>query len=136
MHYIIQIDNISQGNFMKIDNKLREIRKSLGIKQNKFAYDLDIPLQTYIRYEHNKREVPSSVMKKISDKYGVDFNTFYNGVIEGNSNIQIIGRNNNIANAKNDELEEIFQLIRDYAPPKMIKDIKEKLLKIKDSYGD
>ncbi|STQ85780.1 XRE family transcriptional regulator [Helicobacter muridarum] len=121
---------------MKIDNKLREIRDSLGIKQNQFAHDLDIPLQTYIRYEHNKREVPSGVMKKISDKYGVDFNAFYNGVIEGNNNIQVVGCNNKIPNAKDDELEEIFQLIKDYAPPKMIKDIKEKLLKIKDSYGD
>lgn len=120
---------------MQIDNKLKEFREFLGLKQKTFAEELSVPLQTYIRYEHNKREAPSGLLKKIANKYGVDLNTLYTGTITGSNNIQAIGKNN-IVESSRGELDELMELIRDYAPPKMIKDLKEKLLKIKGELND
>ncbi|EHZ4886160.1 helix-turn-helix transcriptional regulator [Campylobacter jejuni] len=123
---------------MKIDNKLKEIREFLQIKQNQFAKSLDIPLQTYIRYEHNKRDVPSTVLKKIAETYNIDPNSFFNNLIVGDSNIQINGIGNSFSTLAtnkqklNSELEEIIELMQDYATPKLLREIKAKLLKLKE----
>lgn len=55
-------------------------------------------------------------------------------IITGDNNIQITGKNNVISNNQDYEYKEIFELIKEYATPKMIKDMKEKLLKIKEIY--
>lgn len=108
----------------------------MKIKQNQFAKSLDIPLQTYIRYEHNKRDAPSTVLKKIAEIYNIDPNSFFNNLIIGDANIQINGTNNSFSNftpkKSSSELEEIIELMQDYATPKLLREIKEKLLKLKE----
>lgn len=122
---------------MKIDNKLKEIRKFLKIKQNEFAKSLDIPIQTYIRYEHNKRDAPSSVLKKITEIYKINPDSFFNNFAVGDSNIQISGTGNSLSGfiSRNidSDLNEIIELMRDYATPKLLREIKEKLLRLKEA---
>ncbi|MCI6988721.1 MAG: helix-turn-helix domain containing protein [Campylobacter sp.] len=57
--------------------------------------------------------------------------------IIGDHNIQINGKNNNITTlntAQNQQYAELFELIKNYATPKMLIDLKNKLLKIKELY--
>lgn len=56
----------------------------------------------------------------------------------GDNNTQIVGDKNKItaSTRQHTEYDELFCLIRDYATPKMLKDLKEKLLKIKETVNE
>ena len=75
------------------------------------------------------------VRDKIPDKI---INKIGQNVI-GNNNISVTGKNNSISSVSsgvaNDEIDEIASLLREYASPKFIKDLREKLLQIKALHG-
>ncbi|MBD1582776.1 helix-turn-helix domain-containing protein [Pseudoalteromonas sp. S16_S37] len=48
-----------------ISEKLRLIRKSTGLSQQKFSAEIDVPLASYKRYETGANEVGVSVVQKI-----------------------------------------------------------------------
>jgi len=61
-----------------------------------------------------------------------------NGFIVGNNNTQTIGNNNRITALSDEDgsYAELFELLRNYGTPKMLKDLKEKLLKVKEASED
>lgn len=58
--------------------------------------------------------------------------------IIGDHNTQVMGNENKItaSTRENNEYDELFALICDYATPKMLKELKEKLLKIKEMINE
>lgn len=51
--------------------KLKEIRRSNGLKQKEVALAIDIPLRTYQNYEREEREPDSDVLCALADFYQV-----------------------------------------------------------------
>lgn len=47
---------------MSIAERLKDIRKDLGLSQEKFAHELDIHLRSYVSYEKEDRAIPQKVM--------------------------------------------------------------------------
>lgn len=47
---------------MSIAKRLKDIRKDLGLSQEKFAEELDIHLRSYVAYEKEARAIPQKVM--------------------------------------------------------------------------
>ncbi|MBE3022675.1 helix-turn-helix transcriptional regulator [Campylobacter sp. 7477a] len=117
-----------------MDNILKEIRANLGYTQDKMAEKLDIHKQTYIRYENGSRKIPSQVLKKISEISGESLNYLFGyQSISGDHNTQISGSNISIGSTSDSkELVEVIELLRKYGNTKLISDLKEKLLKIKE----
>ena len=54
------------NDFIIIGDKLKEIRKDLGLTQAQMAEKLNIPRSTYANYENNTREPNTETLKKIS----------------------------------------------------------------------
>ncbi|AQW85454.1 putative transcriptional regulator, XRE family [Campylobacter pinnipediorum subsp. caledonicus] len=118
-----------------MDNILKKVRTDFGYTQEKMAEKLGIHKQTYIRYENGKRNIPSKILKRISEISGetLDYLFGYQN-ITGNNNTQISGNNISVRdnNGYDKDFLEIVELLKEYANPKMLSDLKEKLLKIKE----
>lgn len=111
---------------MNTREKLDEIKRVLNIKTDA---ELSMCLGT------NKSNIDSWVKRnKIPAKWELAMgqkSDFLN--IAGNNNVQILGNNNPILRRSFEEsdYDELFQLIKQYATPKIIGELKEKLLRIK-----
>ena len=54
-----------------VKNRIRELRKSLGLSQEALAKELGTTQQAVSRMENNAYDTPSDIPIKISDKYNV-----------------------------------------------------------------
>ncbi len=54
-----------------MDNRLKEIRKSLGFQQKEIAKFLDVSISTYSRYESSIMEINSYTLKKLAEYFNV-----------------------------------------------------------------
>lgn len=110
-------------------------RERLNEIKNLFGLKTDNELSEFLGT--NKLNIDSWVKRdKIPEKWELIIRQkpYTNSIVSGNNNIQITGKNNTISNTQYQEYNELFELIKEYATPKMIKDIREKLLKIKEAY--
>ncbi|WP_099329393.1 helix-turn-helix domain-containing protein [Clostridium paraputrificum] len=58
--------------FIKIGDKIKEIRKLRGLTQRDVAKKLNIPYSTYSNYENNNREPNKEILIKIAEILNVD----------------------------------------------------------------
>ena len=54
-----------------IYERIKELRKEMGLSQEKVAQELSMYVTTYRRYESGERELPMEVAVCIADYYGV-----------------------------------------------------------------
>ncbi len=122
---------------MDLTKDLRNIRRRIGKTQKEMGMLLGIPQTTWASYEAGKANPPLKILRQLADLgYGIEALST-TGIIVGNNNMQAIGDNNQISTSNNNDDDdaylELFELIRNYATPKMLKELKEKLLKIKEA---
>lgn len=118
----------------KIDLILIALREKTGAKNDKEMCEiLEIPYPTLSRWK-SEDSIPPKKLFEFMEKYGVDISNSFNKV-GNNSNLNVgDGANQNINSnlkAKNAEIAEIVELLNNYSTPKLLAEIKEKLLKIK-----
>lgn len=56
---------------MKLAERLKELRKEKGLRQEHIAVALDISMSAYCNYEQGKREPTASVLCRMADYYEV-----------------------------------------------------------------
>ena len=56
-------------------NNLKKLRKEKGIGQVEISKALDIGQSSYSRYESGNSDIPTDVLKKLSDYFGVSIDT-------------------------------------------------------------
>lgn len=56
---------------MKLAERLKELRKERGVRQEQVAVALDISMSAYCNYEQGKREPTASVLDRMADYYSV-----------------------------------------------------------------
>lgn len=56
---------------MKLAERLKELRKERGVRQEQVAVALDISMSAYCNYEQGKREPIASVLVRMADYYDV-----------------------------------------------------------------
>lgn len=56
---------------MKLAERLKELRKERGARQEQVAVALDISMSAYCNYEQGKREPTASVLDRMADYYDV-----------------------------------------------------------------
>ena len=54
-----------------IYERIKELRKEMGLSQEKVAQERSMYVTTYRRYESGERELPMEVAVRIADYYGV-----------------------------------------------------------------
>ncbi|MGI5090757.1 helix-turn-helix transcriptional regulator [Treponema sp. OMZ 805] len=131
-----------EDHIANLASKIKEVRKKMGKSQKDLAELLGIPQTTWSNYEIGKAKPPLKILMQLAD-LGYAIPGFSNNVILGNNNTQI-GNNNHIVQAPDnsspqypsDEYAELIELLCNYAPPKMLKELKAKLLKIKEMADD
>jgi len=64
----------------EIAARIRELRDVCGYTQEELAKELDIPFDTYKKYEEDGTDIPISVIYQISKKFNVDFSEIVNGI--------------------------------------------------------
>lgn len=52
--------------------RMAAVRRSIGLNQTDFAHDIGVVLRAYQNWERGEREVPSSVLRKIYERYDID----------------------------------------------------------------
>ena len=132
-------ENISfEKRIEDLANEIKMVRRKMGKSQKEIAALLGIPQTTWSNYEIGKAKPPLKILMQLAD-LGYAIPGFSNNVILGNNNTQI-GNNNQIVQKPDnstpqypsDEYAELLDLLCNYAPPKMLKELKAKLLKIKE----
>jgi len=117
----------------KIDNIIEKALYLGGFKTKKnLAKWLGIDASAINQWKKSGN-IPKNHLKKIENIISADTSS---SVINGNNNMAINGIGNSISNSKiykkSPEIEEISELLQEYASSKFLKDLKEKLLKIKE----
>ena len=56
---------------MKLAERLKELRKEKGVRQEQVAVAVDISMSAYCNYEQGKREPTASVLIRMADYYDV-----------------------------------------------------------------
>jgi len=64
----------------EIAARIKELRDVCGYTQEELAKELDIDVDTYIKYEEDGKDIPISVIYQISRKFNVDFSEIVNGI--------------------------------------------------------
>lgn len=108
--------------------------------QSDLAEESGVSIQSIKRYETDKGNITIDNLEKIAAALDVSLSYFLQEdagqgqSITGNGNIQTSGNSNVIGNgnAKPKQLQELFDLIEEYATPRMINELKTKLRKIKE----
>lgn len=54
------------NDYIKVGSRIKEHRRSKGIKQKELAAELGIPISTYANYENDHREPPSETLEAIA----------------------------------------------------------------------
>lgn len=130
-----------------IGKRLKELRKKIALTQTELGNILGTSMRAIQNWESESRKIPESAIKLLEAKFNINPEWLKTG--NGNmfrENIQYaVGHNiiqsngdNNIMKVSDrnlemtNEMKELVYLIENYATPKLIKDFKEKLLKIKE----
>lgn len=141
-----------------VGNRLKLIRKELGLTQTEFGKSLGKTLRTIQNWEYEKATPDDSSIRFICLKYDVSFDWLKEGkgkiFKEHTGNSQNIMRNygiqiqhngsiNHFGSPSNpltedvaDDVKELFELIIEYGTPKIIKNFKAKMLEIKKLHDD
>lgn len=113
---------------MNARERLDNIKAMLGVKTDA---ELSVLLKT------KKSNIDSWIKRdKIPEKWELFIRQipYKSSVAIGDHNVQITGEGNIVSGVVDTQYAELFELIKNYATPKIIKDLKEKLLKIKEIY--
>lgn len=95
-------------------NKIKYIRKKIGLTQKEFAEKLNIPMRTFMRYENNETTMPLhfvDVLAKIGniepDFFMCHLNNPKSTQMQSGSNNVQVGGNHNATQVKNEfEIED------------------------------
>jgi mannose-6-phosphate isomerase-like protein (cupin superfamily)/DNA-binding XRE family transcriptional regulator len=68
-----------QENLAQIPGRIKELREILEISALDMARDINIPLETYLKYEAGDLDIPISVLYHISSQLGVDATVLLTG---------------------------------------------------------
>jgi mannose-6-phosphate isomerase-like protein (cupin superfamily) len=68
-----------QDNIAQIPGRIKELREIEEISAIDMAADIDVPYETYIRYEAGELDIPISVLYKISNRLGTDTTVLLTG---------------------------------------------------------
>jgi mannose-6-phosphate isomerase-like protein (cupin superfamily) len=68
-----------QDTIDQIPGRIRELREIEEISAMDMAVDIDIPLETYARYESGDLDIPISVLYKIANRLGTDTTVLLTG---------------------------------------------------------
>jgi transcriptional regulator with XRE-family HTH domain len=121
--------------FEKMGNTLKNIRKTLGFTQDDFCARIGISKRAYTHYEKGERKIPIDIADKIARMSNIKIEQIV-GDINSDNNIIISGKGNVvnglIDTKSNKKFENLFNLIENYATPKLIEEFETKLLKIKE----
>lgn len=143
IHIVDDIEKIEQQlrNSENIADEIKTIRKNLGKTQSEIADILGIPRTTWVNYETGITEPPLKIKMKLADLNSPISNLSNNIMLGGNITQNIGDNNSNVTGTakskqgqqdSTDNDSELFNLICNYAPPKLKQDLREKLLKIKE----
>ena len=64
---------------MQIPGRIRELREILDISREDIAASINVPPETYSKYENGEQDIPISVLYKISGRLGVDVTVLMTG---------------------------------------------------------
>lgn len=101
-----------------VNNRIRELRKSLGLSQEALAKKIGTTQQAVSRMENNAYDIPSDILIKISDEYNVT--TDY---ILGISDVK---RDYNGQYRMNQEMDKCYDIVRRY---QKLSDVNQKTLR-------
>ncbi|MFP3040880.1 XRE family transcriptional regulator [Treponema primitia] len=68
-----------QDHLAQIPSRIKELREIMEISAIDMATDIDIPFETYSRYESGELDIPISVLYKISHRLGTDTTVLLTG---------------------------------------------------------
>ena len=68
-----------KDDFVQIPGRIRELREILEISTLDMAREIDIPMETYQKYETGELDIPISVLYKIAARLGVDATVLLTG---------------------------------------------------------
>ena len=70
--------NRIMANMLEVNSKkIKEAREKIGKSQAQIAIELDIPKNTYLKYEHGDRIPPLHVARKIANKLKIEIADIY-----------------------------------------------------------
>ncbi|MBU8728233.1 helix-turn-helix transcriptional regulator [Bacillus pumilus] len=72
---------------MKVNEKLRNIRKSKGMTQKFVAKELNVPIATYNSYELGRRKIHVELLKDIASVLDEPIQNFFNNKIYDSKNV-------------------------------------------------
>lgn len=107
-----------------IGKRLKTFRKKIGLTQTELGKNLGVSMRTVQNWEGEETELQDSTIKHMAIKYNLNETWLKTG--EGEMFVE-----RGEQEETSEELKELFQLIKDYASPKIVAEFKEKLLKIK-----
>jgi quercetin dioxygenase-like cupin family protein len=68
-----------QDNLAEIPGRIRELRDIMEISAMDLAADINIPYETYMKYESGEADIPISVLYRISARLGTDATVLLTG---------------------------------------------------------
>ena len=72
--------NMNENDFIELSERIKGLRDACGYTPEELAAELNIPLEQYLGYENDGKDIPISVIYHIANKFGVDFNEIVTGV--------------------------------------------------------
>jgi len=63
----------------QIPGRIKELREILEISSMDMAKDINIPLETYNKYENGEQDIPISVLNNIAGRLGIDMTVIITG---------------------------------------------------------
>jgi hypothetical protein len=137
--YVILLKSMYGVSMKDIKEDIEALKKALRVKKDtELTETLGISYSAIDAWKR-RGKLPEKYKKYI---HNVDGNN--NMIAEADNAIMISGKGNMVSGSKNsysqgssynDDIQEICELLQEYGSPKMIKDIKEKLLQIKALHG-
>lgn len=111
------------------------LRDKYKVKTDKaLADEIGRPAKTIASWK--KRGIPKKEKLEILQEILQNDGVLQNEGIVGDNNVQIVSKDTIQMNTSKSELQELYVLIEHYAPPALIIEIKNKLLKIKKDIQD
>lgn len=126
---------------MDVTAVLNRLKKAYGAgNMNDLAYKMGVSKKTFNSWRNRKNIPKEHILSCFMNTgypvewiVGDDSHKNTNIIVEDN-NVQIQGKGNSVKQTKgSDEMDEIFLLMKQYATPKLLQEIKTKLLKIKEA---
>jgi len=138
---------------VSIGERLEKVRIYGDLSGKSFAEKLEITPQAYVNYSKDKRDLPIQIALKVNQMFNISTDWLITGkgemlldvkktngtTVTGNNNITTSGSANTIntsfakqSNETTPQIQDIARLLQEYASPKFLNDLQEKLLKIKE----